>query len=107
MPAVVLPLVQSLVDVNDGLEEAPCLERAMCEANRRSCRRRRRAAAWTRPREAWWRPAQPGPEQVLQRLRPREIQAGAEGGGGGAEGGGPTAPASSQSARSSAEDTAP
>ncbi|XP_027226517.2 uncharacterized protein [Penaeus vannamei] len=34
MPAVVLPLVQSLVDVNDGLEEAPCLERAMCEANR-------------------------------------------------------------------------
>ncbi|XP_037784551.1 uncharacterized protein LOC119580473 [Penaeus monodon] len=34
VPTVVLPLVQSLVDVNDGLEEAPCLERAMCEANR-------------------------------------------------------------------------
>ncbi|XP_042870326.1 uncharacterized protein LOC122252112 [Penaeus japonicus] len=34
MPAVVLPLVQNLVDVNDGFESAPCLERAMCEANR-------------------------------------------------------------------------
>lgn len=34
LPAVLIPLLHNMVDVNDGFEDPACLERSLCEANR-------------------------------------------------------------------------